>query len=104
MGLALARGCEGLNAVEHWAESVLLDLKVVTRLQIQPEPLRSSEEASQAQRGVSADPALPVHDLVDPPGRHADRARQLVLTQLDGFGVPVLEGSQHTSIPTRRVN
>jgi len=79
--LASARGCEGLNGVEYRSEPVLLNLKVVARLQVHPEPLGSSEEASQAQRGVSADPARPVNDLVDPPGGHTDRARQLVLAQ-----------------------
>jgi len=61
--LASARGCEGLNGVEYRSEPVLLNLKVVARLQVHPEPLGSSEEASQ------------------PPGGHTDRARQLVLAQ-----------------------
>jgi hypothetical protein len=70
--VASARGCEGLNVVEYRTEPVLLNLEVVARLQIHPEPLRSSEEASQAQRGVGADPALTVNDLVDPPSRDGD--------------------------------
>jgi hypothetical protein len=71
-----------VNLVEHRPESVFLDLEVVARLQVHPEPLGSSEETSQPKRGIGADPPLAVHDLVDPPRRHRDRARQLVLAEL----------------------
>jgi hypothetical protein len=70
-----------VNLVEHRPESVFFDLKVVAGLQVHPEPFGSPEEASQAQGGIGTDPSLAVHDLVDPPRWHGDRARQLILAE-----------------------
>src|ERR1700722_17773018 len=77
--LRLARCAERADAVEFGAESVLLGLQVIAGLQVQPEPLGSAEVPGQPQRGVRGDPALAVHDLVNPPGRDNDRLGQLIL-------------------------
>jgi len=119
--LASARGAQGLDVVECRAKPVLLDLKVVAGLQVYPEPLRGAEVAGVPQGRVSADPALPVDDLVDPPGRHTYRLGQLILAhperpeELAGRGfqgitcegnVPPLGGGEEAEVfsgPCRQV-
>jgi hypothetical protein len=44
---------------------VLLELKVVTGLQVEPEPVAGAEVAGQPERGVGGNPTLAVDDLVD---------------------------------------
>lgn len=60
-------------------QAPLLDLEIVARLQIHPEPFRGAEIAREAKRGVGRDCPLAVHDLVDTPWRNADVLRQPIL-------------------------
>ena len=66
------------------AEPVLFLFQVEMRLQVQPELRRDAEIPAQAQRGVRSYASSSVHDLVDPPGRDADVARQTVLGNTHG--------------------
>src|SRR5215470_5381442 len=74
------RAPEWPDVVERGAEAITFDLQVVATLEIKPEPLGCAEVASQPQCGVGADPALAVHDRVDPAGRYPNVDRQLVLS------------------------
>jgi len=63
-----------------WApRTVALRVEVVLRLEVHPEPLGRPEVPPEPQRRVRRDPARPMHDLVDPPRRHADVLRHPVL-------------------------
>jgi len=72
-----------MSLVEGGPELVLLDLEVVSGLQVEPEAGARAEVAGKAQGGVRGDPALAVDDLVDPAGREADRDCQPVLTHAE---------------------
>ena len=61
---------------------VLLDLEVVSRLQVEPEPVGRREVSGQPQRGVCGDPALAADDLVDPPWGDTDGDSQPLLGDL----------------------
>jgi hypothetical protein len=49
------------------AEPVLLDLKVMVNLKVEPEPLGGPEVSGKAQGGIGGDRPRPVDDLEDPP-------------------------------------
>lgn len=66
-------------AFQSTAQSILLFFQVVMRLQVQPEPFRSSKEAGQAQCRIDADRTLPANDFVDPTGRNARVFREPIL-------------------------
>jgi len=68
--------------VEYAAEVVLFGLEVVSRLQVEPEPVGGREVSGQSQRGVCGDPALAVDDLVDPSWGDPDGDGQPVLGDL----------------------
>ncbi len=53
-------------------EPIAFDVEVVLRLKIQPEPLARPEVPGEPQSGVSRDPPLTVHDLIDPSRRDTD--------------------------------
>src|SRR5690606_8204762 len=55
------------------------DVALIVALQVDPELGRRAEVPSEPQRRVCGDPPLAVHDLIDPPGRDADRHGELVL-------------------------
>src|SRR5690606_13839173 len=55
------------------------DVALIVALQVDPELGRRAEVPSEPQRRVCGDPPLSVHDLIDPPGRDADRFVALVL-------------------------
>ena len=63
------------------SEMVPLDLEVVAGLQIQPEPITRAEITREPQSTIRADGPGAMHDLVDPPRRHADIPGQSVLGQ-----------------------
>src|ERR1700722_7139942 len=64
-------------------QPVFLDFKVVAGLQVHPEPLGSTEVASQAQCGVRANPPLAMNNLVNPPGRDTQFPGQLILAHVE---------------------
>src|SRR5690606_25903858 len=55
------------------------DVALIVALQVDPELGRRAEVPREPQRRVCGDPPLAVHDLIDPPGRDAERHGELVL-------------------------
>jgi hypothetical protein len=66
------------------AEPVPFDLQVVSRLQVQPEPLRGAEEARKTKCRVCRDGALSMDDLVDASRRNVDLVGKPILRQPQG--------------------
>jgi hypothetical protein len=62
------------------AQSVPLYVKVVARLEVQPEPIRGAEVTGEPKGGVSGDGALAVDNLIDASRRNADVLGESVLT------------------------
>src|SRR5690606_33306848 len=61
------------------------DVALIVALQVDPELSRRAEVPREPQRRVCGDPPLAVHDLVDPPGRDADRHGELVLCDAEAL-------------------
>ena len=64
-------------------EAIALDLEVVARLHIEPEPFGRAEVASQAEGGIRADGTGAVYDLVDATRGDADVLGQAVLREAE---------------------
>ena len=75
-------------------KAVALHVEIVGGLEIEPEPLRGAEEPGQAQGGVGRDRPLPVDDLVDAAGGHAQAAT--------GCGRPRRSGRRRAMATARR--
>src|SRR5690606_18247430 len=61
------------------------DVALIVALQVDPELGRRAEVPREPQRRVCGDPPPAVHDLVDPPGRDADRHGELVLRDAEAL-------------------
>ena len=66
-------------------------LDFIRCLQVHPVPRAVAKVVSEPDRGVCRDSALAKNDLIDAPWWHAERTRELVLTQAVGFKVLILQ-------------
>jgi hypothetical protein len=69
------------DVIKDRAKAILLDLKVVSRLEIQPESVRRPEEAGKTQGRISGDAPLAMDDLVDSPRRNSNLLSQPILAE-----------------------
>jgi len=72
----------GLEAI---AEAVFLCLEVEARLEIEPKPLRRTEEARQTECRIGRTAPLAVHDLVDPAWRYRNALGESVLANVQRY-------------------
>src|SRR5690606_36459007 len=63
----------------------VLPFELIVALQVDPELGRRAEVPREPQRRVCGDPPLAVHNLVDPPGRDANRHSELVLCDAEAL-------------------
>lgn len=76
---------QGTDLLKGVTEMILLDLEVVTNLEIEPEPVAGTEVSRQAKRGVGADPTGAMDDLIDATRRYADLDGEMMLCGAEGL-------------------
>src|SRR4051812_19213455 len=69
-------------AVQAVSEPIPFRLQIELSLEMEPESFGRAEVPGEAQGGIRANPSFSLHDLIDPPGRHADVPGQPILADL----------------------